>query len=121
MGARQDGVPMDTRHHGTEVRLLGPPEVVVGGRRITIGSDKQLALLVALALDAGVIVSAPRLVEALWGEDPPASADKALQTHVSRLRKALGGAGAAIETHPRGYRLAPVSLSPTSPSAKETS
>jgi predicted ATPase/DNA-binding SARP family transcriptional activator len=89
-----------------EVRLLGAVEVVAEGATIAFPRAKERALVAALALRVGQVVSEARLCEALWGEDPPASAERALQTHVSRVRKALGVAGAAIETHPGGYRLA---------------
>jgi DNA-binding SARP family transcriptional activator len=81
-----------------EFLLLGPfegPVEVPGG--------KPRALLARLLLDAGRVVAAEALVEALWGESPPPSAPKVLQAHVSALRKALGAE--AIETRPPGYAL----------------
>jgi predicted ATPase/DNA-binding SARP family transcriptional activator len=90
-----------------EVRLLGPVEVVDKGATITFARAKERALVAALALRVGQVVSEARLCEALWGEDPPETAVRALQTHVSRVRKALGEAAAAVETHPSGYRLDP--------------
>jgi DNA-binding SARP family transcriptional activator len=81
-----------------EFRLLGPfegPVEVPGG--------KPRALLARLLLDAGRVVAADALVEALWGESPPPSAPKVLQAHVSALRKALGAE--AIETRAPGYAL----------------
>src|SRR5207245_9056615 len=53
------------------------------------------------------IVSVDRLFEALWGEELPQSAPKALHSHMSRLRQALASAGATlkIETRPGGYVL----------------
>ena len=88
-----------------EVRLLGPVEVVVDGGRVRSLRAKERAVLAALALRAGEVVSEAALIDALWREDPPAAAAKALQTHVSRVRKALGAAGGAVETRPGGYRL----------------
>ena len=55
-------------------------------------------------LHANEPVSAQRLAVALWGEDAPAGAVKAVQVHVSRLRKALGDTDAVMTT-PAGYRL----------------
>lgn len=43
-----------------------------------------------LGLHDGSVVQADTLVELLWGEDPPRTADKALQTHISALRRTLG-------------------------------
>jgi DNA-binding SARP family transcriptional activator len=81
-----------------EFRLLGPfdgPVEVPGG--------KPRALLARLLLDAGRVVPAAALVEALWGESPPPRAPKVLQAHVSALRKSLGVE--AIETRAPGYAL----------------
>ena len=73
-----------------EFRILGPLEVFDEGRSVDIGAAKQRALLAVLLLDANRVVPTDVLIEALWGERPPATATKALQVHVSQLRKALG-------------------------------
>ena len=81
--------------------LLGPTG---GAERRTddrVGRGKQRALLAVLALNAGRVVSAERLIDELWGEEPPATAATALQVYVSRLRKTLGEG--AIETRAPGY------------------
>jgi DNA-binding SARP family transcriptional activator len=83
----------------SELRLLGPLEV--DGAELPGG--KPRAVLARLALDAGRVVAADALVEALWGERPPPSAHKVLQAHVSTLRKALGFD--AIRTRAPGYVL----------------
>ena len=90
-----------------QVSLLGPVEVSVDGRRVPIGAGKPRALLTLLALHEGSAVSTDRLVEGLWGEEPPASATKMVQLLVSQLRKALAAAGdgASIVTRGRGYEL----------------
>src|SRR5437660_701551 len=87
-----------------EFRILGPLEVEGDGRAVAPGGRRERALLAALILGAGEVVSADRLVAALWGDDPPRSAAKTLQNHVLRLRKVLGPT--AIETRAPGYRLA---------------
>jgi DNA-binding SARP family transcriptional activator len=73
-----------------EYRILGPLEISDDGRELELGSGKQRALLAILLLHANEIVSADRLIDELWGEQPPATAAKTLQVHVSRLRKTLG-------------------------------
>src|SRR2546423_1244592 len=81
-----------------EFRLLGPfegPVEVPGG--------KPRGLLARLLLDADRVLPADVLVDALWGDSPPASAPKILQAHVSALRKALGAE--RIETRGSGYAL----------------
>jgi predicted ATPase/DNA-binding SARP family transcriptional activator len=89
-----------------EIRVLGPVELELGGRRLRLGGPKQRALLSVLALNANLTVSVDRLIEGLWGEEPPASAAKMVQLYVSQLRKLLAEEpGAEIVTHGRGYEL----------------
>jgi WD40 repeat protein/DNA-binding SARP family transcriptional activator len=90
-----------------QVSVLGPVEVSAGGRPVAIAGGKPRALFVLLALNSGATVSNDRLVEGLWGEDPPATAPKMVQLYVSQLRKALAASrdGAQIVTHGRGYEL----------------
>ena len=57
-----------------DLRLLGPVEARLDDGPIELGPRKQRAVLAMLALQAGRTVSADRLVEGLWGEEPPASA-----------------------------------------------
>ena len=73
-----------------EFRILGPLEVLDDGRTVDVGAAKQRALLAVLLLNANRVVSSDRLIEALWGERAPGTAQKALQVYVSQLRKALG-------------------------------
>jgi predicted ATPase len=69
---------------------------------VAISSAKQRALLALLALNAGQVVSADRLIDGVWGEVAGADALNALQHHVSRLRK-LGAP--LLLTRPTGYVL----------------
>lgn len=89
------------------IHLLGPVEVTFGNGAVALGGPKPRGVLAMLALDAGSTVSAERLIDGLWGEDPPASAAKLVQLYVSNLRKALanGDEVEAIVTHGRGYEL----------------
>ena len=86
-----------------EIRLLGPVEALVDGAPVTLGGVKQRAALAVLALHGGRVVPAEQLIDALWGEAPPATAATALQGHVSRLRRLLGPD--AIATRAPGYAL----------------
>jgi peptide/nickel transport system substrate-binding protein len=88
-----------------DLRLLGPVEVRLGDRSIELGPRKQRALLAMLALEVGRTVSADRLVEGLWGDEPPPSAHKMVQLYVSHLRPLLEGSGARIATRHGGYEL----------------
>ncbi len=86
------------------VALLGPLRAVNDdGTPIDIGGARLRMLLARLALDAGRAVPADALVDGLWGGEPPADAANALQSLVSRLRKALP---VPVESGPGGYRLA---------------
>jgi predicted ATPase/DNA-binding SARP family transcriptional activator len=74
-----------------EIRLLGGVEAVTAeGDVLDIGPARCRALLAALAIQPGTAVPVPRLVELVWGDDPPRTAAKTLQTYVGRLRRALG-------------------------------
>ena len=85
-------------------RILGPLEVEENGRTVELGGARQRALLSILLLRRGAVVSADQLVEDRYGTDPPATAAKSLQAHVSRLRKALGP-GERLVTRGGGYVL----------------
>ena len=69
--------------------LLGPLEVTRNGTVLDLGPPKQRAALAALLLAGGRVVSTDRLVQAVWGDDPPARAATNLQVYVSRLRSLL--------------------------------
>jgi DNA-binding SARP family transcriptional activator/tetratricopeptide (TPR) repeat protein len=86
-----------------EFRLLGSLEVVENGAAIDVGSGKPRALLAVLLLNANRVVSRDDLIDALWGERPPGTAQKALQVYVSQLRKSLGHE--RILTRAVGYEL----------------
>ncbi|MDT5138148.1 MAG: hypothetical protein QOD58_2410, partial [Mycobacterium sp.] len=66
-----------------ELGVLGPLQVRQDDAPVTIPGAKPRAILTMLGLRCGSVVSADTLVELLWGEDPPRTAAKALQTHIS--------------------------------------
>ncbi|WIX81343.1 BTAD domain-containing putative transcriptional regulator [Amycolatopsis carbonis] len=89
------------------VALLGPLRAACeDGTPVDIGGARLRMLLARLALDAGRPVPAEVLIDGLWGTEPPADAANALQSLVSRLRRALRPAGADLESGAGGYRLA---------------
>src|SRR6478752_2648489 len=92
--------------------ILGPLRVGGPEGAIEIKAPKQRALLAMLLLSyRDDAVSNGRLIDVLWDEDPPPTAGKALQVHVSQLRRALGAEN-PIVTRPSGYaiRLTPGAL-----------
>lgn len=93
---------------GLEFGILGPLRVTVAGREQPLAGDKLRGLLAVLLVEPGRPVSADRLIDDLWGEEPPATARQSLYVHVARLRRALavdGSDASPLETSPRGYVL----------------
>src|SRR5919109_1039327 len=86
-----------------EFRILGPLEVLEDGKQVDVGGAKQRALLACLLVHANDVVSTDRLIDALWEDEAPETAQKALQVYISQLRKALGKE--RLETKAPGYRL----------------
>ncbi|MCO1659650.1 BTAD domain-containing putative transcriptional regulator [Pseudonocardia humida] len=85
--------------------VLGPLAVwAADGTPVPVREPKVRALLAALLLAEGGPVAPDRLVEALWGGLPPGDPTNTLQTKVSQLRRALGGAGSVLR-RPGGYLL----------------
>jgi DNA-binding SARP family transcriptional activator len=87
-----------------EFRILGPLEVVEQGRALPLGGARQRTLLALLLTRANEVVSAERLVDELWGAQPPRTAANALQYHVSQLRKALAPHEVIVTQDP-GYMI----------------
>jgi DNA-binding SARP family transcriptional activator len=86
----------------TEYRVLGPVEARVAGRPLRL-APRTRAVLAVLLLHSGQVVPTTRLIDALWGDQPPDSAANILQGYISSLRKVLGRD--ALETRDPGYEL----------------
>ncbi|WP_082022603.1 BTAD domain-containing putative transcriptional regulator [Mycolicibacterium setense] len=86
-----------------ELGVLGPLQVRQYGLPVAIPGAKPRAILTMLGLHSGSVVPADVLTELLWGDDPPRTAAKALQTHISSLRHALGDG--FVLTEGTGWRL----------------
>jgi DNA-binding SARP family transcriptional activator len=86
-----------------EFRLLGPLEADVEGNPVQLAAAKPRALLALLLLSRNQVVPTERLIDELWGDEPPARATKTLQVYISQLRKALGPD--RLVTRPPGYLL----------------
>lgn len=84
------------------VGVLGPLRIAYDGEPVMVtGHPRTLAAV--LAMSAGSRVSVERLVDAVWGEDPPVRTRRAVQLNVCRLRRAMGPE--RILTVPAGYAL----------------
>jgi hypothetical protein len=88
-----------------QISVLGPVEVRRDGRLVPVPGGKTSELLVRLALEAGVLVRADRLVEDLWAADAVNTRPNTLQSKVAKLRRAFGEAP-VIAGGDGGYRLA---------------
>jgi predicted ATPase len=89
-----------------QIALLGPLEVRDGtGTPVEVAGTRLRTLLTRLALDAGRPVAVGVLLDTVWADRPPAEANNALQTLVSRLRRAFGDTGVIAQSQ-AGYRLA---------------
>src|SRR5919108_3981640 len=83
--------------------LLGPLEAWEDGRAVPLGGPKQRTVLAHLLLQANRVVTAERLIDAIWGEEPPETARNTLQTYVRHLRRAVGSQ--RIQHRSSGYVL----------------
>jgi class 3 adenylate cyclase/DNA-binding winged helix-turn-helix (wHTH) protein len=88
---------------GVRVRILGPVEIDIDGRVVTVSARKERALFCVLASRPGMSVSISELTEFLWADSSPASYRKAIQTYISNLRHLLPAG--SITTTGSGYRL----------------
>jgi DNA-binding SARP family transcriptional activator len=81
-----------------DIRVLGPIEIVSpSGAHLALGTRKQRAILAILALGRGQVVSADRLVDELWGDEPPSRALSSLYPYMSNIRRLLEPGRAAHE------------------------
>jgi DNA-binding SARP family transcriptional activator len=92
-----------------DFRILGPLEISADGDAVEVRGIKQRSLLALLLIHAGRVVSMDRVIDALWGDDVPATAENAVQVYVSGLRRAFRtaepGTGAVLVTRRPGYVL----------------
>jgi YVTN family beta-propeller protein len=88
-----------------DYRILGPLDVRDDGHAFELGGEKQRAVLAILLLHANEAVSVDRLIEGIWGEQLPRSAQKTLQGYIYRLRKLLENGSGEAGTTANGGRL----------------
>jgi DNA-binding SARP family transcriptional activator/DNA-binding NarL/FixJ family response regulator len=80
---------MPEEQRGLDIELLGPLRVRRGEQVLDLGSGRRRAVFAVLAMRAGQTVSRAELIEAVWGDDPPATVEGSLYTYVSDLRRVL--------------------------------
>jgi DNA-binding SARP family transcriptional activator len=90
-----------------DVRVLGPVEATGPAGPMVLHGSRQRAVLGALALHAGTVLPVARLVNLLWGDDPPRTAVRTVHSHVARIRQALDDCGlpSILVTRGHGYVL----------------
>ncbi|MFD7595616.1 BTAD domain-containing putative transcriptional regulator [Kitasatospora sp. NPDC059812] len=89
-----------------EFRILGSLEVWAGAAPVRLGGRRQRSLLAMLVAHSNRTVPVARLVDTVWDQDPPATADRQIRNMVGLLRRMLGtGAASPIVTDGAGYRL----------------
>ena len=86
------------------------------GSRLVLGRPSQRSTLAVLLLHAGQLPTRTLLIDALWGEHPPAEADTALRVRMRDLRRALA-CDDRLLTHPSGYRIMVLSRASSTPTA----
>ena len=88
-----------------EFRILGPLEITAGSSRLEVSGTRQQVVLATLLLHVNKTVSVPRLLEAVYGEQPPSTSRSQVQISVSALRRMFSAhcRSPVIETRDTGY------------------
>ena len=73
-----------------EFRIFGPVEVVDETGPLTLGGQRQRAVLALLLLNIGSVVPTNHIIDEVWGEQPPKAVRTALQNVVGQLRRLIG-------------------------------
>ena len=103
--------PYDPGQHRLAFRVLGPLEVLDGDGRVVIGGPKERLVLALLLARVNSVVSVDALIDAVWGDRPPRTAERTVHAYVARLRRMLeprrprGEPSTVLATVGRGYQL----------------
>ena len=104
-------LPYEPGDHRLEFRVFGPLEVLDGDRRVVVGGPKECLVLALLLARVNSAVSVDALMDAVWGDRPPRTAERTVHAYVARLRRTLeprrprGEPSTVLETVGRGYEL----------------
>lgn len=91
--------------HEVEFRVLGPLELTIGRCSVSLRGAKPQIVLASLLISENCYTSIDRLVDAVWGADPPSTAGKQIRNTVSALRSVLASSDVVITPVADGYRL----------------
>ena len=106
LDVREPADPVGTGESAAAVLVLGALAVELDGQSLHVAGSHRRRLLALLASRPGRPVPVDAIVDALWGDDPPPTAAKTIQSHVMRLRRSLAEMGSdVVETVSAGYRL----------------
>ena len=75
------------------VAVLGPVAAWHGHEELRVGQPRQRAVLGILAMRANRVISRSELVDAVWGQDRPATAEGGIYTYVAGLRRVIEPTG----------------------------
>ncbi len=95
-----------------DLRILGPLNVTVDGKPVSVGGPRQMAVLARLMLTPDQVVTMTQLVESVWDGDEPAQPHVAVRSYISNLRRAIEpnrqrrSTDSCLASSPPGYRLA---------------
>src|ERR687897_855208 len=104
-------LPYDPREHRLAFRVLGPLQVLDRDRPVAVGGPKERLVLALLLARVNSAVSVDALVDAVWGDRPPRTAERTVHAYVARLRRILeprrprGEPSTMLATVGRGYEL----------------
>jgi DNA-binding SARP family transcriptional activator/class 3 adenylate cyclase/WD40 repeat protein/energy-coupling factor transporter ATP-binding protein EcfA2 len=104
-------LPYDPCEHRPTFRVLGPLEVLDGDRPVAVGGPKERLVLALLLARVNSTVSVDALIDAVWGDHPPRTAERTVHAYLARLRRTLeprrpaGEASTMLVTVGRGYEL----------------
>jgi DNA-binding SARP family transcriptional activator len=87
------------------IQILGPLTVSVAGTPVSLGGLKQRSVLALLLTNRSRVTSQAALGNAVWNDEPPATASSIVQVYISALRKAINHPALALHTVAPGYRL----------------
>src|SRR5215472_4981447 len=100
---------MSTAAASAQIAVLGPVEVMAAGQRLPGLEPRHRAVLAYLLVHAGTVVTAERLIGAVWGSDPPDTARAQVHAAVTAIRRVLREAGSAdlLDSQRSGYVISP--------------
>ncbi|MEV0386491.1 BTAD domain-containing putative transcriptional regulator [Nonomuraea sp. NPDC050643] len=97
------GIDGMTIGRGLRFGVLGHLEITRDAAPVTIASRKQRIALATLLLRANQLVTKDELMDRIWESELPLDVLASLHTHMSRLRRTLGGEAGMITRRDSGY------------------